>query len=85
MTNKTEERIVVKMHLFDNTCQSDYTIDVIIPKWRMGCTPIGGDDVISALAKLYQDSHIDVMSIQKIETVGHEIDHNDQGRELMFA
>lgn len=41
MTNKTEERIVVKMHLFDNTCQSDYTIDVIIPKWRMGCTPIG--------------------------------------------
>lgn len=85
MTNQNKENIVVKLSLFDNQCQHDYEIKVIIPKFRMGCTPIGGDDVISALTKLYQDSHIDVMSIQKIETVGYEIGQSERRPELMFA
>lgn len=41
---QNNERVVVRLHLFDNACQTDYTIKVIIPKSREGCTPIKGDD-----------------------------------------
>lgn len=77
MTGSNSDKVVVRIGLFDNECQTPYEIKIIAPSHGIKGKD-GKRDLISAITGLYEGTHVDVLSVQKLETVGYEMSDRRQ-------